>query len=116
MRGSLGYPKTVRLRRRRDFLEVQSKGRRRQTPHFVVIRRPARMGVSRLGVTVSSRIGIAVCRSRVKRLVREIFRQARPSLHPTSDIVIIARPGAPHLSYAQVATEIDQALELAPRS
>ncbi len=69
---------------------------------------------SRLGVTVSSRVGNAVVRNRLKRFVREIFRQQRLSLPRPTDVVVIAKPGAQRLSYAQAATELERALELVP--
>jgi len=81
-------------------------------PHFVLIRRPAPGPTSRLGVTVSTRVGNAVVRNRVKRLVREVFRHCRADLLPPADIVVIAKPGADTLTYAQVATEFARALEL----
>lgn len=113
MTGDSGYPKTARLRRRREFLAVQHNGRRRHTPHFVIIR-TARTGPSRLGVTVSARVGNAVARNRVKRLVREIFRSRRHELQSSADIVVIAKTGADDLTYAQAATELEPVLELVP--
>jgi ribonuclease P protein component len=69
---------------------------------------------------VSTRIGNAVVRNRVKRVVREVFRQHRVDLMPPTDMVVIAKPGADTLTYAQVAGELARALELdsprAPRS
>lgn len=67
--------------------------------------------MSRLGVTVSSRVGNAVIRNRIKRLLREIFRAHRAELVPPQDIVIIAKPGAQSLTYAQVAIEFTQAFD-----
>src|ERR1044071_2283159 len=67
------FPKAARIRRRREFLTLQRKGRRRHTEHFVVIRSLSDGSDSRLGVTVSSRVGNAVIRNRLKRLTRELF-------------------------------------------
>ena len=61
--------------------------------------------VRRLGVTVSRRVGGSVVRSRVKRLVREIFRRHRDLL-PPGDTVVIARSGAGTLSYWEVLDEL----------
>ena len=73
------FPRSVRLRRRSEFLEVQERGRRVHTPHFVVLFRARAGGGTgvRLGVTVSKKVGDAVRRNRVKRLVREAFRLDR---------------------------------------
>jgi ribonuclease P protein component len=109
---SHSYPKTARLRRRAEFLEVQREGRRRHSEHLVVIRRPARGGSSRLGVTVSKRVGNAVVRNHVKRFLREVFRVHRGEIMPPTDVLVIAKPGADTLTYAQAATEFLRSLEL----
>jgi ribonuclease P protein component len=94
------------VRRRGEFLAIQRSGRRWRSPSFVVIRRTSPTGQTRLGVTVSRRVGNAVERNRVKRLVREAFRTSAPELVPAQDIVVIARSGAHELEYAEVAAEL----------
>jgi ribonuclease P protein component len=91
-------------------LAVQRDGRRRHTVHFVVIARPTSGLGTRIGITASSRIGNAIVRNRVKRIVREIFRRRRAQLASASDLVVIAKPGAEKLSYAQAATELEPIL------
>jgi ribonuclease P protein component len=113
--GPYAFPKSVRLRRRREFLQLQRQGQRRHSRGFVVIQAPARTGTSRLGVTVSSRVGNAVVRNRVKRLVREIFRERRPDLPALLDIVVIAKPDAAQISHAQATFELERALAIPPR-
>jgi len=106
------YPKAVRIRRRREFLALQREGRRCHSTHFVVIQHPSSSVASRLGVTVSKRVGNAVVRNRVKRLVREVFRHRQAELRPPTDLVVIAKPGANTLTYAQAATELERILEI----
>lgn len=115
MPGARSYPKAARLRRRKDFVSLQREGRRRHTPHLVLVTRPAEAASSRLGVTVSKRVGNAVTRNRLKRLLREVFRDHRAAINPPVDVVVIARPGAHTLTYAQAATEFARALDL-PRA
>lgn len=112
MAGSHTYPKAARVRRRREFLRLQREGTRRHSAHFVLIRQTNGGAVSRLGVTVSKRVGRAVIRNRVKRLLREVFRERRDDIQPPSDLVVIAKPGAETLTYAQAATELARALDL----
>jgi ribonuclease P protein component len=108
------YPKAARLRRRREFLKLQREGKRCHTPHLVVLHRPSCGETSRLGVTASGRLGNAVARNRVKRLLREVFRSFRAEIRPPRDLVVIAKSGADTLTHAQVAVEFARALELTP--
>ena len=107
------FPKAARLRRRAEFLRVQRAGQRNGIRHFVLIAAPGRADAARLGITVSSRVGNAVARNRVKRLVRELFRTRSPHRAGTNDVVVIAKPGAEVLTYAEVVSELEAPLALA---
>jgi ribonuclease P protein component len=78
--------------------------------HFVVLVAPRFQGrpgdAPRLGITASRRVGSAVARNRVKRLIRETFRRNRGSFPAESDVVVIARDGSRDLTAAQVEREI----------
>ena len=87
-------PKAARLRRRREFLQVQQRGRRLYAGEVLVLALGASGSGPRIGITVSSKIANAVGRNRVKRWVREAFRAVRGDL-PAVDLVVVARRGAP---------------------
>lgn len=112
---SLAFPKSARLLARREFLFLQSRGKRRHCPHFVVVLSPAKSGKPRLGITVTRRFGNAVARNRMKRLLREFFRTRRAAITPAYDIVIIPRAGAHTLPFAHIAEELGKALSLDER-
>jgi ribonuclease P protein component len=88
------YPRAARLRRRREFLAVQQRGRRLYSGEVLVLALDTGGGGPRIGITVSSKVANAVARNRVKRWVREAFRAVRADL-PAIDLVVIARRGAP---------------------
>ncbi|MEO5334546.1 MAG: ribonuclease P protein component [Magnetococcus sp. YQC-5] len=67
-------------------------GRRFTSPYFNLLVTANRQSQTRLGITVSRKIGNAVIRSRVKRVIREFFRLRRPYLQPDIECVIIAKP------------------------
>lgn len=60
---------------------------------------------ARLGITASKRVGNAVIRNRVKRIVREAFRHAGDLFEAGLDVVVIARPQAARLSPPRVLEE-----------
>lgn len=103
------FPRSERLLRRADFVRVQQQGRRVHTAHFVMLLLRSRMEGLRLGVTVGKRVGCAVQRNRVKRLVREVFRRNKLLFPRDCDVVLVARPGADALDYASVLGELVRA-------
>lgn len=103
------FTKADRLRRRRDFLRVQTQGRRLYSRHFGVTLAPPEAEGPRLGLVVTKRFGKAARRNRMKRLLREFFRRHRGQL-PCRDLVIMAKKGAEFLSYDQVAEELGRLL------
>ena len=107
------FPPRYRVRTRREFVALQRDGRRQAAPHFIVITAATAAAHVRLGITTSRKVGNAPARNQIRRLVREFFRRHRPQLGAGRDLVIIARPGASALSYADVVDELSRALQLA---
>lgn len=69
------FPPSRRLRRRADFQEAYRHGVKINAKFFALYARENSLPFPRLGVTVSRKIGKAVVRNRLKRLLREIFRK-----------------------------------------
>lgn len=104
----LRFGKDRRVRRRAEYLRIQNTGRKRHTPSFVVLsteQSPA--GLSRFGFSVSRRVGNAVVRNRLKRHLREFCRIHASRLLSGKDFVVIAKPGAARLTYADLAVELN---------
>ena len=66
--------RTMTVKENYEFRRIYAKGRSGVSPYLVVYVRPNRRGRNRLGVTVSTKLGHAVVRNRVRRRLREIFR------------------------------------------
>ncbi|MBI2897226.1 MAG: ribonuclease P protein component [Deltaproteobacteria bacterium] len=104
------FPAELRLRKRCEFLEVQRHGKRLPSDAFVVLAL-ARPGLpARVGITVSKKVGGAVVRNRIKRIVREAIRRNRALLPEGYEIVIVARRESADLEYERAATELGRAL------
>jgi len=67
--------------------------------------------LSKYGISVSKRVGKAVGRNRVKRLLREILRLTQ--LRPGWDIIFIARPAAGGADYASLEKSVSELLSRA---
>jgi ribonuclease P protein component len=113
---------TQRIRRRSDFTRIQEHGARVGSAHFtflVALHEAAldqetaaqdATSTTRLGIVASRKVGNAVRRNRIKRLLREAFRKRAAELPRGIDLVVIARAGAHELAAAQVDAELLRAL------
>jgi ribonuclease P protein component len=121
--GAAGGGREARARRRitrsGDFDAVYRRGRSESDRHLVVYafrRRDGRGGDPRLGLSVSRKVGGAVARNRVKRVLRERFAEVAPGLPSGTDWVVIARPGvAEHLERNGSAALAERLRELTGR-
>ena len=85
-----------RLSRSRDFDAVYRRGLSSSTRHLVLHWFPRDEdpeGPPRLGLAVPRSVGSAVVRNRVKRLLREAWRELLPTVPSGHDYVLAARPG-----------------------
>ncbi|KIG12640.1 Ribonuclease P protein component [Enhygromyxa salina] len=118
----LGFPARLRIKQRREFLRVQRRGRKHHVRHFLVFVMPRLTAApqgpvdaasppepqpTRLGITVTRKVGNAVVRNRIKRLVREVFRQHRSRLPAGLDIVWVAKQQAAGATFAQVLDDFE---------
>lgn len=87
--------KAERLRTRAEFKRTERRGKRVSGRHFVVYARPNSLDWSRLGITVTRKVGIATVRNRWKRRVREVFRRNKAEYPGGFDYVVIVRNSAP---------------------
>ena len=105
------FTKADRLRKRPEFVHLSKTGRRVQNAHFIVLFAPGHHQRSRLGVTVTKRVGNAVTRNRIKRLFREFFRLKEDGVEMYLDINIIAKKEATGLTSAETFTNLESLLK-----
>jgi len=107
-RYSLG--KEERVLKSSDFKKALQGGIKQRTEHFRVFICSNHLERQRLGLTTSRRVGTAVKRNHIKRLLREFFRLHKTCFPPSSDIVFIAKPGADKLDYSRLCEELKHIL------
>ncbi|MCF8111010.1 MAG: ribonuclease P protein component [Desulfobacteraceae bacterium] len=94
--------KTERLLKRGEFLDLSRQAHSTGNRYFVAAFKRNGLCFSRLGITVTRKTGKAVVRNRIKRLVREFFRQNRHLLTTGLDINVIAKKAAADATGGQV--------------
>lgn len=112
-------PRRGRLTRSGDFDAVYRRGRSAAGRHLVLyafVREEASGEEPRLGVSISRKVGGAVERNRLKRVLKERFAELAPGLPRGTDYVVIARPGAVEYLEAQGSGALgDRLAELCER-
>jgi len=97
------------LRRNKDFSRVYRKGLHAGGKNFVLYSLNNKYKYTRLGVSASKKVGCAVKRNRVRRVVKEAFLQIDSNLQ--NDIVIVARPHSITLKMQDAMIEIIRLIE-----
>jgi ribonuclease P protein component len=93
-----------RLRQSEDFNRVHCHGLVWRRKSLTLKANASQQDCSRLGIVVSRKIGSSVIRNKVKRTLREIFRQLR--VKPGWDIVVVTRPSVKEMDYNDVKTMV----------
>ena len=99
--------KHERLHNKKEFLTIYQQGTRTYSKYFTIIAHKNNLGCPRLGITVSKKVGNAVRRNRIKRLIREFFRLNKTRLSESQDVVLIGKKDMPRLSYQDVCNELE---------
>ncbi|NLU23120.1 MAG: ribonuclease P protein component [Clostridiales bacterium] len=95
----------VTVKENYEFRRIYRKGKSAASPCLVVYCQKNRQKKSRLGITVSTKLGGAVIRNRVRRRLREIYRLNRDILQPGYDLIVVGRVRAVRTSYQDLNRE-----------
>lgn len=108
------FSRECRLRKSSEFIRLRREGKWLPGRYFHVqaCERDGENGSSRLGLSVSKRIGPAVVRNLVKRRFREIFREMSSEFSTGLDVVIIARRGVDDVPFADLKQQVAHRLKM----
>lgn len=93
---------TVSIKHNYEFRRLYGRGRSAASSCLAVYCRRNRCGYNRLGLTVSTKVGKAVVRNRVRRRLREAYRVNENRYMPGWDIVVVARVRAAFVRYREL--------------
>ncbi len=99
------FPRSRRIVRSADYKAIYEGGIRVHSENFVLFARKNGIGFSRLGLTVSRKVGCASVRNRTKRLFREIFRRSYAEVPGNLDLIVNPRKGCAGNPYGALRRE-----------
>ncbi len=104
-----GFPRSSRLSGPRDFSRVFAEGRRLARNALLLIGRSNPLGHPRLGLAVAKRhVRRAVDRNRIKRIIRESFRDHQEELGGLDVVVLVRGPGMATLDRRVLRKSLDR--------
>ncbi len=111
---SEALPKQRRLAKRPQFVRVYETGRKQYSRYAVLFVAGNDLQNSRIGITVTKKVGKANIRNRLKRWTREVYRRQRAPLGLDAqalDIVVNVKPGAAQTSFEEFNRDLTRVLE-----
>lgn len=97
---------TYRIKQNYEFRRLYRRGKSAASPYLVVYAMKTRRSCNRIGLTVSPKLGGAVVRNRIKRLLREAYRLQEHEICQSYDFVIVARTRMAKTDCAQTQREL----------
>ncbi|MGQ9455473.1 MAG: ribonuclease P protein component [Armatimonadota bacterium] len=101
-------PRNARLKCKSDFGRVYCRGSSYATDLIVMYVVPARGECTRVGFSVSGKVGKSVIRNRTRRLLREAVRLLLPKVRQKYDVVIVARKSAADAGFAELRSDVEK--------
>ncbi|MEM7008960.1 MAG: ribonuclease P protein component [Thermodesulfobacteriota bacterium] len=102
------FPKELKIRKTSDYEEIFGSSKRIRSRHFDILYVKNSLGYCRAGFVVGKKnVRSAVKRNRIKRVVREVFRNNK-SLFDSYDVVFLAKKKSDTLNYSNVKKEFEE--------
>lgn len=94
------------LKKNHQFQFVYKNGRSRANKYLVMYIKENGLGMNRIGISVSKKVGNSVVRHRITRLIRESYRLHENIFNSGLDMVIVARPGAASVGFYEIESAL----------
>ena len=94
------------LKKNADFQMVYKEGKSFANKYLVMYVKENDLGINRIGISVSKKVGNSVVRHRIKRLILESYRLHEDMFNSSLDMVIIARNTAKDKSYQEISSAV----------
>lgn len=106
--------KLEKLRKNKDFQTVYQKGKSTANRQFVVyVLKRSNQEYSRMGLSVSKKMGNAVTRNRIRRYIKEAITMMEDKLQLGNDYIIISRKASVDMDFHQVKSSLQHVLKRA---
>lgn len=100
-----GFPKSLRIKNKKEWDEVIKKGERSFSHKLLLLRLKTEEKENKFGVALSSGLKGAVKRNRIKRILREILRRNKDRFLSGEKIILIYRSKVTEISYHEILNE-----------
>lgn len=104
-----------RLRRAEDFARLRQSGKTIQNRYILLSHASNGLAHNRYGLVTSGRVGGAVMRNRMRRLLREVVRAVQPQMRVGHDVVLVVRTPLtqqPFDSISRIVTDLFRQADL----
>lgn len=106
--------KRQRVKKNAEFQKIFKRGKSFANRQFVLYLLPIEgQEEFRIGLSVSTKVGNAVVRNRIKRYIRQSFLELKDEINPKMDYVIIARNQASSLDFHETKSSLQHVLKVA---
>lgn len=95
-----------------DFKKAYDKGKSFGNRNLILYIRKNDLEYSRIGITISKKTGNAVVRNKIKRRMKEIYREFLPDIKEGYDLIFVIRKNVPDISFQELRSAFKHILKV----